>query len=626
MKRDSSQWTLLVDAASGDCEIREHRLPETIGPVDVGWSLQQEGDFLCIGSGVLAGGVIPGANRLIVTGQSPLWDGFYVSTMGGASLIWDGIGIAFLALGGRAERPSVLVLQGRADQYPMARLVPVELEAIWRRDDGPGGFYALQSYVFSELWDGRGTPRVLATGPAALHTAMGAIGSSKTYKGKLTPVDCWAGRGGMGSRMLGRHNVCAIVYGGDFEDEDLTDRAEADGYFQKRFSKQMKLVDLEATTKYRFDPKWSSGGTFGVNYSSITDMMLAFNYRSTSWPRDKRHAVWQRLVKEHYLRQFNEETIVPKEQDQCGEPCPAVCKKLRGEYKKDYEPYQTMGPLVGVFDQRPAEELNHRADALGFDGIQIGGQLAWLMEGLLDGVIDAAALGLPSNQAAKPIFEPEGLDPVAGSAHNARLALALLELCAKPGHLLARGMRAAARELGPEAQRRAVYLANGAEGWMVPNQYWTPGMFGPQCIMGKYYVHYGTEFVPPRELGKKSAERMVAELTTDNAGMCRFHRGWSEKLWPEIVQGHFGVDIDYATHHRRLAKQLHRQGKPVYWESTRIEEIIQAYLEDAADEAPGDATLGGWVERFRADRAQSARAYWSELRAGIDEVMAALPD
>ena len=619
------QYALVVDAADGSREIREYVLPDVIGPLDFGLAMQREGDFFCVGSGVLAGSVIPGSNRLIFSGQSDLWGGFYVSTMGGAALIWDGTGISFLAIGGRAATPSVLVIAGREGQYPAVRLVPVDLDGIWHDGDGPGGFYALQQHVFERLWDGRGTPRVLATGPAALHTTMGAIGSSKTVKGKLTPVDCWAGRGGMGSRLLQRHNICAVVYGGDYEDEDLTDRSEANGYFEKKFSKTMKLVDLEATTKYRYEPKWSSGGTLGVNYSTLADMMLSFNYRSVAWPREQRLELWKRLVKTHYLEQFNQETIVPKQQTQCGEPCPAVCKKLNGEFKKDYEPYQTMGPLCGVFDQRPAERLNHRADALGFDAIQIGGQLAWAMECLHEGLVDATTLGLPAGPAMVPRFSPEGFDPVADSEHNGALALALLERCVEPGHLLSRGMRAAARALGPAARDRAVYLSNGPEGWMVPNQYWTPGMLGPQSIMGKYYVHYGLEFLPPRELGRKSAERMVAELTTDNAGMCRFHRGWSEKVWADIVQAHYQLSIDYPNHHERLARQVHRQGAPVYWESARVEEIVHTFLREMFDESPGDAALAGWVERFDADRPAAARAYWDEIRAGIDDRMSELP-
>ena len=60
----------------------------------------------------------------------------------------------------------------------------------------------------------------------------------------------------------------------------------------------------------------------------------------------------EKLILDHYLKQFNEETIQTKQQHTCGEPCTAVCKKMRDEFKKDYEPYQTMGPLCGIFDQR----------------------------------------------------------------------------------------------------------------------------------------------------------------------------------------------------------------------------------------------------------------------------------
>ena len=64
----------------------------------------------------------------------------------------------------------------------------------------------------------------------------------------------------------------------------------------------------------------------------------------------------------------------------CGEPCPAVCKKSKDHFKKDYEPYQTIGPLCGVFDHRAAERLDHHADRYGFDAISVGSVLAWLME------------------------------------------------------------------------------------------------------------------------------------------------------------------------------------------------------------------------------------------------------
>jgi len=39
--------------------------------------------------------------------------------------------------------------------------------------------------------------------------------------------------------------------------------------------------------------------------------------------------------------------------------------------------------------------------------------------------------------------------------------------------------------------------------------------------MGKYYMHYGSDFLPPRELGLENAQRLRGELVMDNLGMRR---------------------------------------------------------------------------------------------------------
>jgi glyceraldehyde-3-phosphate dehydrogenase (ferredoxin) len=50
--------------------------------------------------------------------------------------------------------------------------------------------------------------------------------------------------------------------------------------------------------------------------------------------------------------------------------------------RKIYEPYHTMGPLCGIFDQRvAAEKINSKADSLGFDGNSVGG-VSFLANGL----------------------------------------------------------------------------------------------------------------------------------------------------------------------------------------------------------------------------------------------------
>ena len=55
-----------------------------------------------------------------------------------------------------------------------------------------------------------------------------------------------------------------------------------------------------------------------------------------------------------------------------------------------------------------------------------------------------------------------------------------------------------ARERGKQVLDPFLYAAFARKGWMVPNQYWTPGVLSPMAIMGKYYMHYDADFLPPR--------------------------------------------------------------------------------------------------------------------------------
>ncbi|MCD8479444.1 MAG: hypothetical protein LRZ88_03895 [Candidatus Cloacimonetes bacterium] len=230
----------------------------------------------------------------------------------------------------------------------------------------------------------------------------------------------------------------------------------------------------------------------------------------------------------------------------------AVCKKTHGIYKKDYEPYQTMGPLCGIFDQRAAELLCRKADSMGFDAISIGGFLAWLMEELDSGNISPDELGVKG----LPAWDSEGFDTVSDSMHNAELACALLDNCVgREAKIdLSEGARKYARRLSRKKAKPLinsfVYNAFGRKGWMVPNQYWTPGVLSPIPGDGRYYMYYGNQYFPPRYLGKVNAERMKTELMLDNLGVCRFHRAWAEEMLPQIINELYGLksELELSTH------------------------------------------------------------------------------
>lgn len=498
---DAHQKVLFVDAATGYYRISRFPVGDFFGPADLGLYLSGRHNSLNIGVGLLAGSIFPGSNRLIFTGFSPCWGGFFISSMGGAGLVFDNLGLNMVSLIGRAAAPSLLYLNRTHGEEIDVRLIPLDLPRIW--GTGRGGIYALMDHAVEQCGGSYQTdPRVLAVGPAAQATDFGAIGSVPISHGKLSHVDTWAGRGGLGSKMLQQHGIAAVIYGGTVADEDFRDRKVADDWFEHKYNKKLSAKDFEATTKYRFDPKFDTGGTFGVNYATIGGRLLAFNYTSMYLDESERKRIHEQFIVNHYLKQFNEETIQPKQQHTCGEPCSAVCKKMQGEYKKDYEPYQTMGPLCGIFDQRAAERLNHRADLYGFDGISVGGVLSWLMECQAKGLLTKAELGVTRS----PAFSPQGFSLETDSMENAELGVELLDgIVGKRGILnLEEGPRKLARRLAREKGKALldpfVYTAFARKGWMVPNQYWTPGALSPMAIMGKYYMYYGNEFMPPRKL------------------------------------------------------------------------------------------------------------------------------
>jgi glyceraldehyde-3-phosphate dehydrogenase (ferredoxin) len=132
---------LLLDAATGFYRMQRYRVGDFFGPVDMGIHLAFKHNALTIGAGLLAGSVFPGSNRLIFAGISPCWHGFYVSSMGGAALVFDNLGINMLSLIGKAPHPSLLYLNRNHGEEIEVEPVPVVPERIW--DQGRKGVYAV---------------------------------------------------------------------------------------------------------------------------------------------------------------------------------------------------------------------------------------------------------------------------------------------------------------------------------------------------------------------------------------------------------------------------------------------------------------------------------------------------
>ncbi len=635
MANRSVLYELIIDLAQKQWGI-SCPLDQTLtGPVQYGWDrYKKDSESMTFGGGLLAGSPLPGTRRMIFCGYSPAWEGFYVSALGGAMYIFHRIGVNYVWLRGRSDRDVVLVIKLENEQYSL-RFEPIEPETIWSGyTDQNGrtwqGFYALQRAIFEKY---RGEYkndafRILTVGPGARNTREGAIGSNQVKKGDLSGIDDWAGRGGLGSRLLQHHRVAGIVFGGDWQDPAMKEARELDEYFLEHFGQRAILSDLALSQKYRYVPKFDTGGTFGVNMHEAEDRLFSFNYKSIHENDDKRLEQHQNFIMEHYLEQFNSEIIQPRNFDHCGEPCAIACKKFVGEFKKDYEPYQALGPNSGIFDQRAAEMVNKHVDTLGLDAIQAGGTAAWIMDLVSAKLIPAQDFSLP---VEGPRFDFASraveFDIIKDSAHNANYAKEILDMIVyKPeGEPFRRGMRYAAKWLDQKYKihsiDRAVYNAHGEEGCMVPNQYWVPGMFSPMPLMGKYFSFYGFEFYPPYDLGKKNVERFVYELYSENSGSCRFHRKWVEDIIDEIILSHFDLEFDYWDTNFQLAKEihLHQSAASVLWESERVMDIIQLYLEKWGRIGLNNPALAEWIGKFRADKRAAAKEYWQEMYRGMDD-------
>ena len=615
--------TLIVDASSAFYRLERFKIGDFWGPVDLGLFLSRKYNSLNIGAGLWAGSIIPGSNRLIFTGFSPCWGGFYISSMGGAGLVFDNLGINMLSIVGKAAHPSILYLNRNHGEEVQVEILPVNLWKIW--NEGRRGVYSLMDATLDRFGARyENAPRILATGPASAATDFGAICSAPITDQKISIIDTWAGRGGFGSKLFNDHGIAAVIYGGTHMDEDFRDRSVADKWFIDKYQMKLAAKDLEATTKYRFDPQFDTGGTFGVNFATLGGNMLAFNYQSIYMTHADRLEMHRKFIVDHYLKQFNQETIRPKKQRTCGEPCAAVCKKFHENYKKDYEPYQALGPLCGVFDQRAAEKLNHHADMYGFDAISAGGVVSWLMECLSKDMIRPEALGI----LGRPVFNFRGFDVVTDSMHNANIGVSLLDaIIEKKGMLdLTRGARQFGRHLVPEKGRQMldlfVYCGFGRNRWMVPNQYWTPGVLAPMAVMGKYYMYYGQEFLPPRRLGARCAERLQSELIMDNLGVCRFHRSWAEEMIPAIIEELQGGKTRFLENNQKTAERINSRNASILWESERSMDLVFTFLKRKKDiDGATDPELLKWIDCFEKDKHEAAMSFWYEMHKGIQETL-----
>ncbi|NOR84851.1 hypothetical protein GQ473_01930 [archaeon] len=584
------------------------------------------------GCGPFAGSEIPGTGRLSFFAKSPLWHSLFTSNMGGAALSLVSAGVDMVNITGKTKNPCIISVyyKNGKTEVQIKPILKKNLSLIYDGYKGLTGVYAIQKYTIDAFANnyvvGGRFPlntRVLSVGPAAFMCDFAVIGSTIiNTKGELeSGRDDWSGRGGMGSLLAQAHNVVAIIFGGSNKKE----RLGADKLFQKALGKTIMQAAIDATSKYRYVDNLKTGGTFGVNFHNLQEKTLINNW-NVDISDKKLKEIYDKKIKAKYLDEFNKRIIDTKSWATCGEACPALCKKIdkKTKAKIDYEPYSASGPNSGIFDLKKSEKINLMADAYGVDAIEFGNMLSFLLDCITHGLLTPADFDLNVD--------------INFSKNQEKLAEKVMILIISGngiGTLLSQGIRHTVKTLNIEFKTRtkeknitfsdlAVYIANGKKGSIAPIQYLVLGAFMPLPIQGKFLTHYGSEFLKPHDTGLKDAQRFIEELGTDNLGICRFHRGWSETM-QDLLLVNMGYGDNYTTHMRTTIQKIVTYNKlaettPQFWESKKVIHLIAKDVERKYKETPKNENLKFWYEKFKKDELGAAKEYWQEVLAEMERV------
>jgi len=239
-------------------------------------------------------------------------------------------------------------------------------------------------------------------------------------------------------------------------------------------------------------------------------------------------------------------------------------------------------------------------DNYGFDSIEAGYDLGLTFEAVERGLIDPSEAGL----SGRPVIDPSSYD-VSSSESNAALALEGVKAMVKGEGLLGRigliGLRQAAIER--KLNDYAVYVPLGSRYYMTPNYYWAPGMVAPVYMLGRYWTNYNPTFMDPGEFAKSVYSRALMELAIDNAGACRFHRGWLEPVIEEAY-GLVGININIekfaASLYREFAEYSRRAGAtPMYWESKRTSDMVMSMARELGAKDWIERSPREWYDKFK---------------------------
>jgi aldehyde:ferredoxin oxidoreductase len=273
-------------------------------------------------------------------------------------LLTDALASSQFAIAGKLTGHDAIVVRGRAAELSV---LLVDAGGV-RLEPAPelAGMSAAAAETAVKERFGRGW-RTAAIGPAG---ERGVRYATISHDGRH------AGRGGLGA-VLGAKNLKAVLV---------------------RAGTKVEVADPAAVLAAAKDLRQRSFGPATAKYRELGTLanLLAFNAVSTLPTRNFTAATFAeapRLAAEelHELRGVARNSCAS-----CSIGCEHIySRKGGGSQRMEYENVFALGPLCGVSDPDDVFAASARCDELGIDTISAGGTIAWAMECVERGLIDA---------------------------------------------------------------------------------------------------------------------------------------------------------------------------------------------------------------------------------------------
>ncbi len=361
--------------------------------------------FTC---GLLTGTSAPTAARVHVSARSPLTGLLGSSSVGGTvGPALRANGVQSLQLSGRAQSPVYLYLAEGSVQIRDA-------SGLWGLD-APETAQRLASDLAEDALT------MFIIGPAGEHLLP--LACIVTQRGHA------AGRTGMGAAM-GSKNLKAIVVKGRVEGGSDGDAARA--------AVGRYLAKITAAPNYA--DKAAHGTSSAVTFVNDMGILGSYNYER---PHFEQAAAIDGASMDQYVERL-------RSCRRCPVHCKAEVRVSSGPYaglvgeRPDFEAIASWGSKAGVADPEAVIYLHNLCDRFGIDSVSAGNAVAFAMHLWERGVLTIETTG--------------GLRLAWGDVAVMEALIRQMAAGEGLGALLGRGVREAARVIGPEAERYAYHV------------------------------------------------------------------------------------------------------------------------------------------------------------------------